>query len=143
LIFWSGTGASSAPCGVHRIWIRRCRCQRCERSHALIPSFLLIRRFDPAPSSGLPGPLDLGVGLRTVAAALDVPHTTVRDWRLALPGTGRWLTAGFGSLAVALAGQPLLSANPEGCWPGGTGRAWDQARAAFGASVPPFDFASS
>jgi hypothetical protein len=146
LIFWSGYRRFvRGHGGVHRIWIRRCRCQRCERSHALIPSFLLIRRFDPGAviGAGLVRSIS-GVGLRTVAAALDVPHTTVRDWRWRFRARAPVLTAGFGSLAVALGGAALeLSANPEVAGLEALAGAWDQARRRFGASVPgPFDFAS-
>ena len=146
LIYWSGylrfmRGGERS----HRIWIRRCRCQRCARSHALIPSFLLIRRFDPAAVIGAALVRSVsGAGLRTVAAAFDVPHTTVRDWRWRFRARAPVLAAGFGSLAVGLGGTALeLSANPEVAALQAMAGAWSQARRRFGASTPgPFGFAS-
>jgi hypothetical protein len=147
LILWSGyrrfvRGRER----VHRIWIRRCRCRPCARSHALIPSFLLVRRVDPAAVIGAGLARSVwGLGLRSVAAALDVPHTTVRDWRWRFRARAPVLAAGFGSLAVALGGKGLeLSANPELAALEALAGAWDQARRRFGASVPGlFDFASA
>lgn len=128
-----------------RVWIRRCRCRRCARSHALIPSFLLLRRFDPAAVIGAALARSVsGVGQRSVAASLGVAHTTARDWRRRFRARAPVLAAGFSSLAVALgADAPQLSADPEVAALEGLAVAVGQARRRFGASVPgPFDFAS-
>lgn len=146
LIFWSGYRRYVRHQGrVHRIWIRRCRCRGCARSHALIPSFLLIRRFDPAAVIGAALVRSVsGAGLRTVAAAFDVPHTTARDWRWRFRARAPVLMAGFGSLAVALGGSALeVWATPEVGALEALAGAWDRARIRFGASIPgPFGFAS-
>jgi hypothetical protein len=128
-----------------RIWIRRCRCTPCRKSHALIPSFLLLRRLDPVAAIGAAVTRSIsGVGLRSVATLLDVPHTTARDWRRRFRARAPALAAGFSSLAVALGGDaPVLAAGPEVAALQALGSAWLQARQRFGASVPgPFALAS-
>jgi hypothetical protein len=146
LIYWSGYRRFvRGRDRVHRIWIRRCLCRVCTRSHALIPSFLLVRRYDPAGVIGAVLARSVsGIGLRTVAASLDLPHTTVRDWRWRFRARAPVLAAGFGSLAVALGGAaPELSATPEVAALEALAGAWDQARARFGGSLPgPFGFAT-
>jgi hypothetical protein len=107
---------------------------------------MLIRRFDPGAVIGTALVRSIsGVGLRTVAAAFDVPHTTLRDWRWRFRARAPVLAAGFGSLAVALGGAALeVAASPEVAALEALAGAWDQARRRFGASVPgPFDFASA
>jgi hypothetical protein len=98
MIFWSGYArfvrhGSKTP----RIWIRRLRCRGCRRSHALIPSFLFLRRCDTCAAIGRALVQSLsGAGMRPVAAALGVPHTTPpksarptpSDQRAASPGRG-------------------------------------------------------
>ena len=65
-----------------RIWVRRAKCRSCNVTHALLPTFLLRRRLDPgAVIGGAVARMVGGVGARSVAAALGVPHTTARDWR--------------------------------------------------------------
>lgn len=146
LIFWSGYRryVRSRGC-VRRIWIRRSRCRRCARSHALIPSFLLIRRFDPAAVIGAALVRSVsGSGLRTVAAVVGVPHTTARDWRWRFRARAPVLAAGFASLAVALGGSALeLPADLEAAALQALSGAWGRARVRFGAAMPgPFGFAS-
>lgn len=83
LIFWSGyrrfvrfQGASV------RIWVRRGKCRGCNATHALLPTFLLRRRLDAAPViGGAVARIVSGAGVRPVAQAMGVPHTTARDWR--------------------------------------------------------------
>jgi hypothetical protein len=146
MVFWSGYRRFvRGRARVHRIWIRRCRCRPCARSHALIPSFLLMRRFDSAGVIGAALARSVsGTGLRTVATAIDVPHTTVRGWRWRFRARAPVLAAGFGSLAVALGGAALaLSANADAAGLEALAGAWDQARRRFGDTVPPlFAFAS-
>jgi hypothetical protein len=146
LIYWSGYRRFvRGRARVHRIWIRRCRCRPCARSHALIPSFLLMRRFDAAGVIGAALARSVsGVGLRNVAVGLDLPHTTVRGWRWRFRARAPVLAAGFGSLTVALGGAATeLPANLEVAALEALAGAWDQARRRFGDSIPaPFDFAS-
>jgi hypothetical protein len=64
------------------IWIRRVRCSRCEVSHGLLPSFLLLGRYDPV---GVVGTVIEAVASRRsrlgpTAEQARVPSTTARDW---------------------------------------------------------------
>lgn len=62
------------------IWVRRANGRPCGVSHALIPGDLPPRapRRRAVAGGGLAAS---SAGTRTVAAALDVPRTTARDWR--------------------------------------------------------------
>ena len=56
MIFSSGYFRSVRAGRVFRIWVRRARCQRCDKkpSHALLPSFCLVRRLDAVgPCAGI------------------------------------------------------------------------------------------
>jgi hypothetical protein len=79
-----------------------------------------------------------------MAAALDLPHTTIRDWRRRFRARAPALAAGFGSLVVALGGEtPRLAASPEVAALEALAGAWSQARRRFGDVIPgPFGFAS-
>lgn len=83
LIFWSGYRRFVRHHGTSvRIWVRRGKCRTCNVTHALVPTFLLRRRLDPAAViGGAVARIVSGVGVRPVALALGVPHTTARDWR--------------------------------------------------------------
>jgi Domain of unknown function (DUF6431) len=75
----TGCGKQLAPWGGHwrwvrgrstgRLWIRRGRCSRCRRSHALLPDFLLERRLDEVEviGHGLALGIAGGFGMRSVA----------------------------------------------------------------------------
>ena len=146
MIFWSGYERFVRAQGeTLRLWIRRGRYRVCARSHALIPAFLLARRLDPHAVIGAALLRSVsGAGVRTVAGALDVPHTTARDWRRRFRSRAPVLAAGFSSLAVALgAAAPEVSATPEVAALEALAGAWGQARRRFADSVPgPFGFAS-
>ena len=64
-----------------RLRVRRCRCGRCERTHALLPSFLLAYRRDVVATVGqaLVGAAR-GAGHRPLARDAGVPAATVRGW---------------------------------------------------------------
>ena len=64
-----------------RLRVRRCRCRRCERTHALLPSFLLAYRRDVVATVGqaLVG-ATRGAGHRPLARDAGVPAATVRGW---------------------------------------------------------------
>jgi hypothetical protein len=146
MVFWSGYERFVRSRGeTLRLWIRRCRCRSCAKSHALIPSFLLLRRLDPGVviATALVRAV-LGAGIRTVGRALDVPHTTSRDWRRRFRARAPVLAAGFCSLAVALGGPaPEVSGDAEVAALEAVGAAWVQARRRFATSVPgPIAFAS-
>lgn len=64
-----------------RLRVRRCRCRRCARTHALLPSFLLAYRRDVVATVGqaLVG-AGRGAGHRPLARDAGVPAATVRGW---------------------------------------------------------------
>lgn len=91
-----------------RIWIRRGWCKHCRRTHALLPSFLLVCRLDVAQVIGIA--LDqaaAGAGARTIAMHLGVPHTTVRDWWRRVRIMAPSLLASFLALATSLDPAPV------------------------------------
>jgi hypothetical protein len=98
----------AAPDSEPRIWIRRGRCPRCRRTHALLPSFLFVHRLDAASviGSGLELAAD-GRGARRVARELALPHTTVRDWWRRLCARAPMLLASALALATSLDPAPV------------------------------------
>jgi len=91
--------------GVWRVWVRRAKCRSCGVTHALLPSFALLRRLDAVWVIG--AALERaagGAGLRVVAAGLGVPHTTVRDWWRRFRVRAPVLVAGLCALVVELGG---------------------------------------
>jgi Domain of unknown function (DUF6431) len=64
-----------------RLWVQRCVCRSCGRTHALLPSFLLAYRRDVVATIGaaLLGAAR-GVGHRPLADSAGLPATTVRGW---------------------------------------------------------------
>jgi len=64
-----------------RLWVHRCVCRSCGRTHALLPSFLLAYRRDVVATVGeaLLGAA-LGAGHRPLAKNADLPAATVRGW---------------------------------------------------------------
>ncbi len=119
------------------IWVRRGKCRRCARTHALIPDFCLLGRLDAAAviGAGLAQALD-GAGMRTVAITAEVPHTTARDWRRRHRERAPMLVAGFSALTVALGGDaPVVSGDPERGAIEALGAAWSQARERLGSKV--------
>jgi len=64
-----------------RLLVRRARCGACERTHALLPGFLLARRLDMVDVIGCALEMAAGGrGYRPIAAALGRTGTTVRSW---------------------------------------------------------------
>jgi len=91
-----------------RIWIRRGRCRHCRRTHALLPSFLFACRLDVAQVIGTA--LDraaAGIGARTIAQQLALPHTTVRDWWRRMRTRAPTLLASLLALATRLDPAPV------------------------------------
>ncbi len=129
-----------APLLVERIWIRRARCAACQRSHALLPDLLLTRRLDAVSVIGTAMVLKVanGLGLRPIAAQLDVPHTTLRTWWQRFRVRSPTLLARCTSLAVSLDGTPV-DVDPHAV---GTRAAldvlqlsWQRARTRFGQRI--------
>jgi hypothetical protein len=114
MTFWSGYERSVRRDGpILKLWLRRARCRRCGASHALVPSFCLLGRLDVVDAIGaaLAAVVVDGHGVRPVAVAADVPHTTARDWVRRFCRRADLVVAAFAALAVELAGSaPMLSA---------------------------------
>src|SRR6266511_904093 len=110
MVFWSGYRRYVRLGRVWRVWVARAKCRPCGVTHALLPSFLLLRRLDMVEVIGVAlERVVAGVGVRPVAAGLGVPHTTIRDWWRRLGGA----RAGAGGRAVRAAGR----ARRAGGWP--------------------------
>lgn len=129
--FWSGY-ERSVRCGglCLKLWVRRARCVPCRASHALLPSFCLVGRLDVVEVIGeavAAVVVGVGVGVRTVAARLNVPHTTARDWVRRFLRRAALLAAGFSAVVVEVSGlAPVLRIEPAG-------RALDAMASAFAA----------
>ena len=93
--------------------VRRVRCKACERTHALLPGFLLARRLDMVDVIGCALQMAVdGRGYRPIAAALGRPCSTVRAWLQRLRARADVLRGWFVGLAVELA-EPLARPPPE------------------------------
>jgi len=115
MVFWSGYQRylRDGRGRIWRVWVVRARCRWCRVSHALLPSFALLRRVDVVWVIG--AALEraaAGAGLRPVAAGLGVPHTTVRDWWRRFGVRAPVLVAGLCALVVELGG--LVDGLPGG-----------------------------
>ncbi len=103
--WWSGYRRhvrSGGSC--FRIFVPRVRCGSCEKTHALLPAFVLVGRLDVVESVGtvIAAVAAGGSGVRPSAGRLGVPHTTARGWwRRFAAGAARWAVA-FSALAVEL-----------------------------------------
>ena len=99
---WGGYWRWVRGRGTQRLWIRRSRCSSCQRSHALLPDFLLERRLDMVEVIGraLVLGIVIGTGLRGVADQVNVPMTTARGWRRQFRVRAPVLTAAIVPIAV-------------------------------------------
>lgn len=122
---------------VRRIWIRRQECPPCKKSHVITPTFILLRRLDPAEVIGAAlARAQQGRGIRRIAEELDLPHTTVRGWRRRFRARAPTLSAGFAAVAVELGVQPpALTPDPETAALQALGAAWGKAKERFGEAV--------
>ena len=83
------------------IWIPRLRCTRCGVTQALLPSFVLPRRWDTVGALGRAAELAAsGLGHRPIAAALARPDSTVRGWLRRLRSLAPTLTTTLLARAV-------------------------------------------
>lgn len=103
MCFWGFYRRDVRVATVVRLLVRRARCPRCRSSHALVPDFVTHGRLDGTEviGAGLEA-MASGAGARSAAAAAQVPHTTVRDWRRRAEARAQLLTAGFCAATVAL-----------------------------------------
>lgn len=136
--FWSGYERYLRLGRTYRVWVRRARCCSCRVSHALLPSFALLRRLDVVEVIG--GALEravAGVGLRPVAAGFGVPHTTARDWWRRFRARAPVLAAGLRALAVELGvPAPALPAGGEVAALAALGAVWARVRQRLGVVAP-------
>ena len=136
--WWSGYERYVRAGRVHRVWVRRAKCRPCRATHALLPSFALLRRLDVVEVIGSALERVLaGAGLRPVAGVLDVPHTTARDWRRRFRAHAPVLVAGLAALAVELgASAAKLAVDAEAGALGALGVVWDRVRRRLGPAAP-------
>ena len=115
LIFWPGYWRFVRHQGTSvRIWIRRSKCRACNVTHALLPAFLLRRRLDPAAViGGAVARIVAGAGVRSVAQALGVPHTTAREWRRRHRARAPASLARAEALLVELGGELRRASSPD------------------------------
>jgi transposase-like protein len=144
-------GGALGRWGGYRRWVRRGEevfslrvaraiCRSCERTHALLPSFLFGRRIDLAEA--ILGALRMageGCGHRPIAAAVVVPEATVRGWLRRVRGLAAVHRGAFAGLAFELGARPgrsppAPSSLAELCE--AIGLAHRSARGRFGAAVP-------
>ena len=139
LVGWSGywRWARAQRIAEQRVWIRRGRCPTCRRSHALVPDVLLARRLDGVETIGRGLALTVGgLGLRTVAQLLNVPHTTARSWWRRFRARAPTLVAALVALAVGLDPAPVVfGADGDAAALGALAVAWQRARARWGERV--------
>jgi hypothetical protein len=98
---------------------------------------LLIQRLDAVETIGHGLALAVGgLGLRTVARHVDVPHTTVRSWWRRFRVRSPTLVAALVALAVGLDPAPVvLGAGGDGAALAALAVAWRRARARWGERV--------
>jgi hypothetical protein len=136
---WSGYWRWVRGPGTEQLWIRRARCSKCLRSHALLPDFLLERRLDEVEVIGRTLALGIvsGLGMRNVANRLGVPMTTAREWRRRFQIRAPTLAAALVAVAVHLdPAAVVLTTDGEAAALEALGATWQRARARFGAHVP-------
>lgn len=130
MIFWSGYWRFVRQRQALRIFVRRAKCKPCKVSHALLPSFVLRRRFDPVEVIG-PALMRAvaGEGMRPIAKSLGVPHSSARDWRRRFRARAPTLASGFAAVVVELGGRALdLLLEPEAATLEAMAAAWQRAR---------------
>jgi len=126
--------------GTERLWIRRCRCAKCQRSHALLPDFLLERRLDEVGVIGHALALSIGsgLGMRAAADRVGVPMTTARDWRRRFQVNALRMVAALVAVAVHLDPAPVLlsAAGHDTVALEALGAAWQRARRRLAERTP-------
>ena len=138
---WGGYWRWVRGPGTGELWIRRGRCSRCLRSHALLPDFLLERRLDEVEVIGRALALSIGVGLgmRSVADRLGVPMTTAREWRRRFNFRAPAMAAALVALSVHLdPAAVLLTTAGEAAALEALGAIWQRARTRFGEVCQPY-----
>lgn len=83
---WSGYWRQLRGGGQHRIWVRRGRCpaptERCQKTQALLPEFVVERRLDEVETIGAAAEMAVSrTGHWRSSVELGRPFSTVRDWQ--------------------------------------------------------------
>ncbi|MGH8996431.1 MAG: DUF6431 domain-containing protein [Acidimicrobiales bacterium] len=122
---------------VWRLVIRRQRCGACATSHAVLPGFVTQRRLDAVEVIGSAlVAMTAGRGARPVARAIDVAHTTVRDWKRRFGARAVMLGVGFCRFVVAAGGvAPRLAGSDVEVAMGAIEAAWALAARRLEAAV--------
>ena len=136
---WSGYWRWVRGPGTGRLWIRRGRCSRCLRSHALLPDFLLERRLDAvevighALALGIVGGLGHAERGGSARGADDDGARVAATLSAARPSPGGGVGGRGGAAGSS---RRLLSTHGETAALEALGAAWQRARTRFGERVP-------
>ena len=102
--FWGSYERAVRGAGTDvRIRVRRAMCKFCRRSHAVLPDLAAVGRLDSVDVIGT-AMTDIAAGetAGSVASKINLPYTTVRDWRRRFVKRAGLLAAGFLRAVVAL-----------------------------------------
>ena len=95
-----------------RMWVRRAQCVVCQRSHALLPSFLFQGRLDVVHDIGVvvEAVVEHGCVVGAAAKTLGVPYTTARDWLRRFRARAPTAAAGWVAVAVEVGAEAGVAA---------------------------------
>ena len=110
MTFWSGyyrcirVGSKDS-----KLWIKRAFCKSCNKTEALLPSFILPYRLDEIETVGkVLEDVGQGVsGIRPAALKVNVPYATARGWVRSFSSHSKELCASFASLTIELKGPVI------------------------------------
>ncbi len=131
---------------IHKLWVRRQRCEGCGRSQAVLPEFVTFGRLDEVEIIGTGiSAMVAGHSALQVASRLELPYTTVRDWGRRFGARAELIGTGFLAVVVALGALvPRLAERPDETALVAIGAAWAQARARLAGRVgPPWRLANA
>ena len=117
MIFWSGYARPVRVLGACvRLFVRRARCRACAVTHALLPAFALLKRLDGAETIGEAIEAVVGgrSGVRPVASALGVPHSTARGWLRRFAERSDEIALSFSALSIDLGAVEVSGARLGG-----------------------------
>ena len=110
MVMWSGYERSVREAGLCvKIFCHRARCSSCRVSDVLLPSFVLVGRLDVAETVGavITAVVSGASGVRPVARAAEVPHTTARGWCWRFGARAADLAVSFAALSVEISGAVM------------------------------------
>lgn len=133
--YWGWYERDLRAANSQKLSVRRQRCKPCATSHSVLPSFMAHGRLDAVGVIGatLEAMAARPVATAGVARAVDLPYTTVRDWRRRFSARAELLSVGFARAAVALGGVVAkLAGTAEAVAIGAVREAWRAALRRFG-----------